>query len=731
MNDIGVNEHHRIIVIDDNTAIHDDIKKILCNRTKQKAALSASKALLFGEVEQDSNLDEFEIDVALQGEEGLAKVRAAREAGRPYALAFVDVRMPPGWDGVETIKRIWEHDAEIQCVICTAYSDHSWEDIVRIVGRSSSVVILKKPFDNIEVLQLAHALTEKWRLSRQISSRLRDLDQLVEQRTSELQRSNDTLTREIAERTRVQVDLERSEERFSKAFRENPLPLSIHRLDDGSLRDMNPGFESLTGLASSECQGKTLAALGLCTPPANIEDVYARLRRAEPVRDAPCQLTTRSGSKRDVIVSADQFELEGERHFLAVWHDVTERILLERQLRHSQKMEAVGQLAAGIAHDFNNLLTVIQGNASLALSERRGAPEDEILEGILVATHRAAKLVRQLLAFSHKQTLDVNSADVRSLFASISEMLPRIVGEHIQVNVEIAENLPQVSVDSGMIEQMIMNLAVNARDAMPQGGRMTIAASAAEIGADALKANHEARPGRFLRLSVEDTGCGIPPSILPRIFDPFFTTKPVDKGTGLGLSTVYGIVKQHGGWVEVASEVSRGSRFDCYIPIEGQAVARRPASDAAPEPASRKPVTPSAIDKGRNKETVLVVEDEAIVSRLVTKILVAQGYRVVNAGNGKEALKLWEDQGKDIDLLLTDVVMPEGVSGLELASRLVRDKPDLRVILTSGYNRDLGDASFTLPAEYRFIAKPYEFKDLVTEVRSILDSGGKGQDAAG
>jgi two-component system cell cycle sensor histidine kinase/response regulator CckA len=701
----------RILVIDDNPSIHEDIRKILVPESSVDAALSETKALLFGDAPTGPAVAGFEIDSAFQGEEGFEMVRAAAAAGRPYSLAFVDVRMPPGWDGIETVTRIWRDHPDLQIVICTAYSDYSWEDMVSQLGRSSSMVVLKKPFDNIEVLQLAHALTEKWKLSREVQEHIAMLDARVSNRTAELIATNDRLKCEINERLLVERALVLSEERFSKAFNANPIPLAIVSLKDESISDSNLGFRELTGYTHEELAGRSPRQLELFVDFNKCHELVAQLAAGREVRHAPCQLRTKSGEARDIVVSMETIELSGQDYVLSTFEDVTEQLLLEKQLRHSQKMEAVGQLAAGIAHDFNNMLTVIQGNASLILSDNPAPADKPLLEGVVRSAQRSAKLVRQLLAFSHKQMMEIRSVNIADSLASLSDMLPRLLGEHIQFKIESAPDIPHVAVDPAMLEQLLMNLAVNARDAMPRGGTLTLSAREIEVTAAAVRTNQDAHPGRFLCLEVNDTGEGIAPDVLPRIFEPFFTTKPVGKGTGLGLATAYGIARQHDGWISVQTEVGKGSTFQVYIPMKEAAPHLQVAT--VTEAAGHRPTNGS--------ETILVVEDEDAVRTCVCAILKAKGYNILTANNGVEALTVWRENRDRVDLLLTDMVMPEGVTGTELAAKLIADRPDLPVIYTSGYSNELAVPQSSLPAGGRFLAKPYQSRLLVQTIREALD----------
>jgi two-component system cell cycle sensor histidine kinase/response regulator CckA len=709
MTEATSNERHRILVIDDNAAIHDDIRKILGVQVAQDSALTAAKTLLFGDKPEDSQRDDFEIDSAYQGEEGLLKVTEAAKERRPYALAFVDVRMPPGWDGVETITRIWKDHPDLQVVICTAYSDYSWEDMVRKIGRSSSMVVLKKPFDNIEVLQLAHALTEKWRLNRQVQHQLLTLDHLVDERTIELRSANEQLKKEITERLLVEKALLLSEERFSKAFKANPIPLAIQSLLRETITDANEGFQNLTGYNWAELVGQTPLQIGLWAEPEQSRHILEQLRTSPSIRQSPCQLRTRSGALRDILLSVELIELEGESFLLTIAQDITEQLQLEKQLRHSQKMDAVGQLAAGIAHDFNNMLTVIQGNASLVLLDDDVKPDRALMEGIVAAALRSARLVRQLLAFSYKKKLEVRTVNVSEIIASLSEMLPRMLGEQIAVRFDVRQNLPPIVADSGLIEQVLMNLAVNARDAMPHGGSLAISATEIEITSLALRTNNEARAGHFLRLSVSDTGWGIPPEVLPRIFEPFFTTKPFGKGTGLGLATVYGVVRQHEGWIEVQSEVGKGTTFHVLLPF---------ATKAAPADSGR---AIKETPRSRGSETILVVEDEEPVRRCVSAILGSHGYTVISACNGTEALASWDTFAGKFELLITDMVMPEQMTGVELARRLLERNPRLKVIYSSGYHQENEMNGSSAINGHRFLAKPYQSGQLLQVVRECLD----------
>ncbi len=390
--------------------------------------------------------------------------------------------------------------------------------------------------------------------------------------------------------------------------------------------------------------------------------------------------------------------------------DITDRLSLEAQLRQSQKMESVGQLAAGVAHDFNNMLTIIQGHAGMLMARPNLASGlFDSAQAIYFASERAASLTRQLLMFSRKNVMQRKLLDLREVVGNMSKMLKRLLGETVTLDFHPPPELPPVHGDAGMMEQVLMNLVVNARDAMPKGGTLTISVDALEVTAAFLETHPEARLGKFVRLHVSDTGIGMDATLINRIFEPFFTTKEVGKGTGLGLATVYGIVKQHDGWIEVYSQVGQGSAFNVFLPAREETLL-----------AAKQDSDPTAFIRG-GPETILIVEDEPVLREMARSILSECGYRIVEAANGREALTTWEEHAGRVDLVLTDVVMPEGVTGVELAAHLLAQQPDLKVIFTSGYTLDELSEDFLVQHNARFLQKPYTRLSLARLVRQALD----------
>ncbi len=393
--------------------------------------------------------------------------------------------------------------------------------------------------------------------------------------------------------------------------------------------------------------------------------------------------------------------------------DITQQLSLEEQLRQSQKMESVGQLAAGVAHDFNNMLTIIQGHSSSLLA-KPGLPSEMLdpVQAVYFAAERAAGLTRQLLMFSRKNVMQLQPLDLRETVGNMSKMLQRLIGETVALDFHPPEALPLVPADTGMVEQVVMNLSVNARDAMPKGGKLIVGIEAVTLDTNYVELHPEARAGSFVRVRVADTGCGMDATTMTRIFEPFFTTKEVGKGTGLGLATVYGIVKQHYGWVEVNSELGKGTTFDVFFPASNEMA----GSD-------KKEVT-LAIPVAGGTETILIVEDEPVLREMARGILEECGYRILEAESGKEALNTWSQRAGEIDLLLTDMVMPDGVSGVELAERLLIGHPGLKIVFTSGYTANEINPEVLAKTHARFLQKPYSHADLAKIVRNCIDGKG-------
>ncbi|MBI4326127.1 MAG: PAS domain S-box protein [Chloroflexi bacterium] len=476
---------------------------------------------------------------------------------------------------------------------------------------------------------------------------------------------------------------------------------------------VNDSFARLYRYAGpAELIGQPISAVHSPKDAARLQEWGRQRARGESAPSTfECKGRRKDGTLIDVEASVSTAAIAGKTYTIMMVRDIADRLSLEEQLRQAQKMESIGQLAGGIAHDFNNILTIIQGNASLLLSENLPEITADSARQISLAAQRAANLTRQLLMFSRRQVLQLRTLDLGEVVSGMIKMLRRVLGEDVALEVQYASALPRIKADQGMMEQILLNLVLNARDAMPKGGKLTIATSAVTIDEAQAQQNPEATTGQAVGLSVSDSGCGIPPEDLSHIFEPFFTTKDIGKGTGLGLATVYGIVKQHGGWIRVVSEVDKGAIFQVFLPS-----ARETAGIIEEAP------TPKPVRGGT--ETILVVEDELAVRVLLLSLLERQGYQVLEAASGLAAVKVWREHQAEIDLLLTDLVMPEGMSGQELAEKLQSEKPQLKILYTSGYSADIAGQDLVIREGFNFLQKPYSPQKLLKAVRDCLDRAG-------
>ena len=385
--------------------------------------------------------------------------------------------------------------------------------------------------------------------------------------------------------------------------------------------------------------------------------------------------------------------------------DITERKRMEDRAQQLQKMEAIGQLTGGVTHEFNNILAAVMMNLELVQTLSPGAEARELLGGALGSCQRAADLIKQLLAYSRQSVMPRQPMDLAAMVSKQCQVMGRLVGERITIECSIADKLAWVNADMGMMEQVLFNLCLNARDAMKEGGLLQVRLTEVEVGAEQAKA-HDKQPGRHVCLSVTDNGCGMNDQTMQRLFEPFFTTKDIGQGTGMGLATVRGMVQQHDGWVEVESCVGKGSTFQVYLP----AVAQPPAAPAVPR-----------VEKlVRGQGTILVVEDESEVRQLIRMILVKTGYKVLEAADGPEALALWREHRAEIDLVYTDMVLPGGLSGISLAERVLADKPWVKVIITSGYNIEMPDMSKATESSLVYLPKPSPAATLISLIQKCL-----------
>ncbi len=709
---IGLKREHnrRILVIDDNQAIHEDFRKVLV--AEDNGDLSAQETLLFGKEVNAQTPYSFTVDSAYQGQAGLDCIKHSLKKKNPYALAFVDIRMPPGWDGIETVRRIWQLDPEIQIVLCTAFSDYSWEDILERLDTQDRLLFLKKPFDHTEVRQLAGSLTEKWNLMQEVQSRFTNLNQLVAEQTAELKNKNLRLQKELQA-------LKRAEEREASLGKILDGTLNeIYIFDSESLRFIHANKSALKnlGYAMGELLSMTPADISVNRDREGMEKLVAPLRNGAANKlEFVGRNQRKDGSTYPLEIHLQRGDFGNRQVFVATALDIAPREQAEKerqeladQLRQAQKMEAIGQLAGGVAHDFNNMLQIISGYLELVQNDlSKDAGHREKLSHVLKAADRAKSLTRQLLAYSRRQVLHPANLNLNHLIQKLLDMLKRLIGDSIEIHFEPAGDLSSVKADAGQLEQAILNLCVNARDGMPEGGRLTLKTDHVSFTESFCKQHPWAKAGRFVRLTVSDTGVGISPEIMDKVFEPFFTTKGVGKGSGLGLSMVYGVFNQQGGMVDVSSELGKGASFKVYLPAVDEKVASKLSAE-------RKEKAP----KGR--ETVLLAEDDRMVRRFVTEVLELAGYQVIAAHDGEQAVELYRTHAAQTNLVIMDVMMPK-LNGLKAQEMIQNIDPQVRTILASGYSSETIDPSILENPRTHFIQKPFDLGSLLREVREILD----------
>ena len=527
--------------------------------------------------------------------------------------------------------------------------------------------------------------------------------------------------RDITDRKHAEKALKASETKYRTFFENSCDPMLI--LQNGVFVDCNSQTVALLGYGDkSSVIGTNPANLSPKTQPDGTPSIQKaneliKLTHLEGSLRFEWEHERKNGTRFPVEVSMTALPSPAEKIFLCVWRDISNRKQaeeeqrnLESQLRHSQKMEAIGLLAGGIAHDFNNILAAMMMNLDLLKGEphlnetlRKGMDE------LTVSCKRAAGLTRNLLTFSRRSVMDIKPVDLAQIVSNMLDMLRRLLGEDIEIRFEQdGTKLPLIDADSGILEQVLMNLCVNARDAMPNGGQITISTEAVDFDPESVRSLSQEKVGRFIRLTIKDTGCGMSPETLKQVFDPFFTTKDVGKGTGLGLATAQGSIVQHGGWINVASTPGVGSSFQVFFPV---------SQKLAPEP-----IKSSKIATASGDELILVVEDDPSVRSMVIRALKKFGYQVVDASCGQEAIERWTEYRSTIKLLLTDIVLPEGMTGLELAEKLRATCPDLPVIVSSGYNKESTTIQPGGSSSMNYLPKPYTIVDLANTVRQALDT---------
>ncbi len=800
--------NNRVLIIDDDLEIQNAYRSVLApedkNSDNSDAGAQLAALLGAGHAVDPTAAPRFELGFAAQGPEGVDMVTAALTKKEPFGLAFIDIRMPPGFDGMETAARIRRIDPNIEIVMVTAYSDRSREEIVRTVGTPEKLLLLRKPFDPEELIQLALSLTTKWNLGRHAEEQKDALETvlrttpaaiftvdekrcitswnpaaenitgytasevigqpcILQQLSTEKicgtcsrevfgatgkhfeltiidskgrQRTllkNSTCIKDdqghivrivesfwdITERKAAEAALTKSEARF-RALVETTSDWVWETDADGRFTYCSPLCETIYGYSPNELLDSSL--FDLIVEPVEHDESRTLFNRCvakkESFHNIERCIHTKKGRAIHIESSGmpvldDDGRIIG---FRGIDRNITqrkiienERLELETQYRQSQKLEALGTLAGGIAHDLNNVLTPIMGSAELSLMQLDSDhPIHDNLKAIVDSAQRAAELVHQILAFSRKQVMAVKPLNLNTLINNFSAMLRRLIREDIHLSFTLDDALWFIKADKNQMEQILINLVVNARDAVSEGGEMIIkTANHVEPEHGSMHREHQLVPGPYVVLSVSDNGTGIEQEVLERIFDPFYTTKETGKGTGLGLSTVYGIVKQHDGDILVDTAPGKGTHFSIYFKKSEDGIETDGQADY------------KAVSGG--KETILLVEDDLGVRALAVSCLKLFGYRVIVADNGIEAIEIFKKQQDQINLLFTDVIMP-GMGGKSLAKTLRQHKPDLPVLFMSGHAFDINTKELSNMKGNDFIQKPFTPREVARKTRYLLDN---------
>ena len=615
----------------------------------------------------------------------------------PFFVDEYDTAPPPQKVGRSCTAYVFR-TGQARLIPQSAFDRLAAEGEVELVGSPSPSwlgVPLKTPTATIGVLVLQHYEDEN----------------AYDQRDLEFMESVGGHIALAIERRRSEEELRRNESILRLLFEHNPLPIWLHEIETEKFLRVNQAAVELYGYSAEEFEGIRISQI---RPESQRDSGYDGEKRAEAkAGEREFWLhQAKDGRTFEVELISHELEYAGKRVGLVVAQDISERRHLESQLRQAQKMEAVGRLAGGVAHDFNNLLMVIKGHSELLLNALDSSTQiARKVEQIDKSADRATALTRQLLAFSRRQVLQPQIINVNSIVEEMGKLLPRLIGEDIELVIRTAKSAGSVRADASQMEQVIMNLAVNARDAMPNGGKLVIETANADIEQTYTASHPLMKPGPYVQLVVTDSGIGMDAETQAHIFEPFFTTKEKGKGTGLGLATVYGIVKQSGGFIWVYSELGKGTSFKIYLPRVGQTEEH----GATPRAAAELPM---------GTETVLLTEDEQDVREIARQFLESGGYRVIEAKNGAEAIRLAAEHRGRIQLLVTDMVMP-GMTGQELASRLQREHPGLNVVFMSGYSEHAATEMADADPSVRLLTKPFSRAAILRTVREILRAAAK------
>ncbi|NNG00998.1 MAG: response regulator [Desulfobacteraceae bacterium] len=699
-----------ILVVDDNPDIHKDFQRIFSDESKT-SEIDAMEAKVFGTaVEKPPQGMNYAMEFALQGKEAAEKALQAATSGRPFQLAFIDMRMPPGWDGLETIEQIWMIDPDMQMVICTAYSDYSWEEITERLGRTDNLLILKKPFDTAEVSQMASSLTEKWILRRKAAIKADELQRLVDVRTEEIARTNEMLRREIAVRHHAETSLRRTRFSLDRALD------AIFWLDpEGRFVDVNETACKILGYPRKVLFTLRIGAVNAEMEAAQWFGHWRRVKKKGAVVEEAVY-RTKDGDFFPAEVVSNFIEF-GVREYNCVFvRDITRRKKAETQnrkmeekIQESRKYESLGIMAAGIAHNFNNMLMAIIGNTELLQNELGpGSEAEQHMSKIQASAERASDLSKKMLAYSGHGHIWPKRIALPELILDIKSILESMTNIETSIEYRFEGDLPDVSGDSTQLKQAILNIVSNAVEAIGDGhGSISLVAGTTTcdtIVTEAFK-TAENEPENCVYLDVTDSGCGMDEETVRKAFDPFFSTKFF--GRGLGLAATSGIIRQHRGNLTVNSSPDDGAVFRILLPAL--------SAEDNPEEFIK------AAGDGEifEKSMILVVDDEEDVRLVAEEMLEKAGFQALSASDGLEALKIFRDCYDKVGCVILDMIMPDMV-GNETLLELRKIKSDVPIIISTRYSEQevremIGNVKIA-----GILFKPFEFAGLVEKVRLVL-----------
>jgi two-component system cell cycle sensor histidine kinase/response regulator CckA len=646
--------------------------------------------------------ESYEILTANSGEEALKLLKDHQNIG----LIVSDQRMP-GMQGVDLLKLASDISPDTLRIMLTGYTDIN--AAIEAINKGGAFQYITKPWKDDELIQIVRDAVYRYSLIKENKR----LTEIVKRQNEELKQWNDQLQYRVQEQT---IEIRESEERFRRLFDE--APVGYHEVNKkGYIINVNDTEMEMLGYAADEMLGQPIWKF-IVEPETTKQVFEAKVAGGLPPGQAFEHTYCRKDGTTLVVLAEDRLLKDRTNEIIGIRttiQDITElkrseekMVSLQKQFHQAQKMEAVGRLTGGIAHDFNNLLTIIKGYSQLFLITVKGSdPVRNNIEEVYKASERATELTRQLLAFSRNQIMEMRVLDLKFLLQNLNKMLCRAIGEDIELVMVLANDLGRVKADPGQIEQVIMNLVVNARDAMPSGGKLTIEIANVELDELYTHSHIGIAPGRYIELSVSDKGTGMTPEIKDHIFEPFFTTKEIDKGTGLGLSVVYGIVKQTGGNILVYSEPGQGTVFKIYLPR---------VDESLEELKEKREV----LEVPCGRETVLVVEDDDQLRKLIAQVLQNQGYKALEASCGHDALMIYKEQKEPIHMLLADVVMPR-MGGVQLVEQCRELGQEFKVLYMSGYAESMTAFPGAFVTGINYIRKPFTVQGLAIKVREVLD----------